>query len=96
MTWYIFGIWRQFGVNMVSDDGTKATFNLTGSDADSDPLVWDLDFGDGNATNGTSLPATVMHNYTKTGNLTVVFSVTDGKAPASYNVTVKVAGADVR
>ena len=27
MTWYIFGIWRQFGVDMISADGTKAAFN---------------------------------------------------------------------
>jgi len=27
MTWYIFGIWSQYGVKMISDDGTKAAFN---------------------------------------------------------------------
>lgn len=27
MTWYIFGIWSQYGVKMLSDDGTKAAFN---------------------------------------------------------------------
>jgi multiple sugar transport system substrate-binding protein len=27
MTWYIFGIWRQYGVDMISADGTKAAFN---------------------------------------------------------------------
>ena len=27
MTWYIFGIWKQFGVDMISADGTKAAFN---------------------------------------------------------------------
>jgi multiple sugar transport system substrate-binding protein len=27
MTWYIFGIWKQYGVEMLSADGTKAAFN---------------------------------------------------------------------
>jgi multiple sugar transport system substrate-binding protein len=27
MTWYIFGIWKQYGVDMISADGTKAAFN---------------------------------------------------------------------
>jgi multiple sugar transport system substrate-binding protein len=27
MTWYIFGIWKQYGVDMISADGKKAAFN---------------------------------------------------------------------
>jgi multiple sugar transport system substrate-binding protein len=27
MTWYIFGIWKQYGVEMISADGKKAAFN---------------------------------------------------------------------
>lgn len=27
MTWYIFGVWQQWGVDMISADGTKAAFN---------------------------------------------------------------------
>ncbi|MFO7170111.1 MAG: extracellular solute-binding protein [Chloroflexota bacterium] len=27
MTWFLFGIWRQFGVDMISPDGTRAAFN---------------------------------------------------------------------
>jgi multiple sugar transport system substrate-binding protein len=27
MTWYIFGIWKQYGVELISADGTKAAFN---------------------------------------------------------------------
>ena len=27
MTWYIFGIWKQYGVDMISADGAKAAFN---------------------------------------------------------------------
>jgi multiple sugar transport system substrate-binding protein len=27
MTWFIYGIWQQFGVNMISEDGKKAAFN---------------------------------------------------------------------
>ena len=74
-------------------NGTSAKFNLTGSDEDQDTLVWDLAFGDGNATNGTSLPAAVSHNYTATGNLTARFTLTDGKNATTYNVTVPLAGA---
>jgi multiple sugar transport system substrate-binding protein len=27
MTWYIYGIWKQFGVDMITSDGAKAGFN---------------------------------------------------------------------
>lgn len=74
-----------------SVNGTHATFNLTGSDPDGDALVWDLEFGDGNATNGTTLPASVTHTYNATGNLTATLTLTDGTARTSYNVTVAVA-----
>lgn len=73
-------------------NGTSALFNLTGSDPDGEQLVWELDFGDGNATNGTALPATVRHNYTAPGNVTVNFTLTDGRSPVTYNVTVTLTG----
>jgi hypothetical protein len=74
-------------------NGTAATFNLTGTDADGDSLVWDLDFGDGNATNGTALPTVATHTYVNvTGNVTVIFAMTDGQAPVSYNVTLNLTG----
>lgn len=72
-------------------EGRNATFTLTGSDQDGDALTWDLAFGDGQVTNGTSLPANATHAYSISGNLTANFTVTDGKAPASYNVTVALA-----
>jgi hypothetical protein len=79
----------------VSVNGTNATFNLTGSDPDGDTLVWDLAFGDGNATNGTVLPANVTHQYASnlTGNVTVDFTLTDGQESTTYNVTFVVGGA---
>jgi hypothetical protein len=73
-----------------------AAFTLNGTDADHDTLVWDLAFGDGNSTNGTTLPAMINHTYigNHTGNLTASFTLTDGKDPTTYNVTVQsVAGA---
>lgn len=64
-------------------NGTNATFTLGGSDPDGDALVWDLDFGDGNATNGTVLPAMVNHTYAA-GNFTANFTVSDGIEPKSF------------
>lgn len=77
-----------------SVNGTNATFKLTGSDPDKDALVWDLEFGDGNSTNGTTLPANVTHSYmNRTGNITANFTITDGKNPVTYNVTITLGGA---
>lgn len=70
-------------------NGTSARFNLTGSDLDGDALSWTLDFGDGNATDGSSLPANVTHLY-EAGNFTVVYNVTDGQATTTYNATIAV------
>jgi PKD repeat protein len=63
---------------------------LAGQDADGDNLTWALDFGDGNATNGTTLPAELMHNYTAAGNFTVLFTLSDGVANVTYNATLNV------
>jgi PKD repeat protein len=68
---------------------------LTGQDADGDNLTWALDFGDGNATNGTALPAELLHNYTSAGNFTVLFTLSDGKSNATYNATLTVSAASV-
>jgi PKD domain-containing protein len=71
----------------------NVTFSLSGSDADSDPLNWTLSFGDGNSTNGTSLPATVVHQYSLAGNFSVVLRVGDGRGgQSSANATVQVIG----
>ena len=72
-------------------NGTSVNFTLSGSDADGDALGWTLDFGDGNATQGTALPATVLHNYTLAGNVTAVLAISDGEETASYNLTLALA-----
>ena len=72
-------------------NGTQVTFNLTGSDPDGDTLDWEITFGDGNLSEGRGLPASVVHNYTKAGNVTAWLNVTDGKLTASANVTVVLA-----
>lgn len=63
---------------------------LTGSDPESGPLSWTLAFGDGNSTNGTSLPASVAHNYTAAGNFTLLYRLSDGTSDATYNATINV------
>jgi hypothetical protein len=75
-------------------DGLNASFSLTGSDPDGDTVVWDLDFGDGETTSGTTLPATVDHTYAP-GNFSVAFTVTDGSARNSYSLAISVLGANV-
>jgi hypothetical protein len=75
----------------VDVNGTAANFTLDGTDADNDTLSWTLDFGDGNHTNGTSLPATVAHDYAAsnvTGNLTASLNVTDGSATGQAHAVV--------
>jgi hypothetical protein len=69
----------------------RVNFTLTGSDPDGDVIVWDLAFGDGATDDGTTLPATVSHNYTTAGNFTAVFTITDGKESTDYDVAVAIA-----
>lgn len=66
-------------------NGTAANFTVTGSDPDGDKLSWALAFGDGNATQGTSLPATVLHTY-PAGNYTATLTLNDGKTSAIYTL----------
>ncbi|MEA3137437.1 MAG: hypothetical protein QOJ26_1855 [Thermoplasmata archaeon] len=80
------------GTISVTVDGANATFSLSGSDPDGDTLVWDLTYGDGSKTNGTTLPANPVHTYASAGNFTANFTITDGQAPATYDVTVTLAG----
>ena len=77
----------------VSVNGTKATFNLTGSDPDGDALAWTLAFGD-NSTNqtGTALPANATHDYAAGGVYVVDLVLGDGKATARYNATLNLTG----
>jgi hypothetical protein len=74
----------------------NVTFELSGSDPDGDPLNWTLTFGDGNRTNGTELPTTIVHEYKSKGNITAVFTVSDGQANgrARANLTIE-GGTDV-
>lgn len=77
----------------VTVDGSNATFSLTGSDPDGDIVVWDLTFGDGSSTNGTSLPAEATHAYAGGGNFTANFTITDGTDPVTYDIAVLIASA---
>lgn len=52
--------------------------------------AWTLDFGDGNASDGTGLPTTVAHTYNTTGNMTAAFEATDGDRSVSASVDVTV------
>lgn len=64
----------------------SVSFLLNGTDADGDALTWALAFGDGNATNGTSLPANVTYAYPQPGAYNATLTVSDGKA--TTNVTL--------
>lgn len=81
------------GTMAVLINGTSATFNLTGTDADGDALTWILSFGDGDQTNGTALPTQVNHAYTP-GNYSANFTLSDGKTNKSYllNLTAVAGG----
>lgn len=65
----------------------SVVFLLNGTDADGDALAWALAFGDGNATNGTSLPANVTYAYPQPGAYNATLTVSDGKA--TTNVTLQ-------
>lgn len=68
----------------------SVNLTLDGSDADGDDLSWTLELGDGNSTEGDTLPATVAHNFTAAGNYTLWLNVTDGEATATANLTITV------
>lgn len=68
----------------------EVNFTLAGSDPDGDALTWDLAFGDGQSTSGTTLPGEAMHSYTTAGNFTAVYTLSDGTTDATYDVTVAV------
>lgn len=73
-------------------NGTNVAFALNGTDADGDSLSWNLTFGDGTSTSGSTLPGSVTHSYTA-GNYSARLNLTDGKATTSYNVSISVTGA---
>jgi PKD repeat protein len=66
----------------------NATFTVTGTDPDGDTLSWTVAFGDGGKANGTVLPATIKHTFSKGGNFTVRLNVTDGKSSATATTLV--------
>lgn len=79
-------------LEVTPENGTaplNVTFSLAGTDADGDNLTWVLVFGDGNQTNGTSLPTTVNHTYAAAGNHTASLTVSDGSL--NRTATAKVA-----
>ncbi|MGH9278585.1 MAG: PKD domain-containing protein, partial [Acidimicrobiales bacterium] len=54
--------------------------SLSGTDPDGDPLMWQLDFGDGSATASGSLPhGEVQHRYDQPGEWIVRLEVSDGR-----------------
>lgn len=55
-------------VNFTLEDSANSTMAYT----------WVLDFGDGNETEGTALPATLNHTFESVGNYTVNFTITAG------------------
>lgn len=65
-------------------------FLLEGSDPDGDALSWTLDLGDGNATQGTSLPSNVTHAFAAPGNFTVALDVMDGNATSRSHLVIRV------
>lgn len=73
----------------VAINGTNASFQLDGSDADGDAVNWTLDFGDGATENGTALPATVNHTYAL-GNYTANFTLEAGGQASSYNASLAI------
>jgi len=73
-------------------NGTTVRFTLNGTDPDGDALTWRLAFGDGNATNGTTLPASLAHNYTAGANYTARLTLSDGQLNATYSAAVNVTG----
>lgn len=68
-------------------------FTLNGTDPEGDNFVWDLTFGDGQATSGTQLPANVSHQYPAVGLYNATFVITDGRLQSAYNLTVNVTAA---
>jgi PKD repeat protein len=65
------------------------TFSLNGTVAGNGSLNWTLTFGDGNSTNGTSLPAQAVHQFTP-GNWTVVLTVGNGTTNATAGIVIQV------
>lgn len=77
------------------DPGEEFTFDATGSsDADSDPVVYRFNFGDGNETEFES-DGFVTHVYDEPGTYTVRLTVRDDQnASSDLTTTVRVLGPD--
>jgi hypothetical protein len=79
-----------FGGDEGTGDGsTNGTGNGTASN--STGVSWTLDFGDGNQTNGTSLPAMANHTYSTVGNYSATLTITseNGTANSTVQITVE-------
>ena len=73
----------------------NVTFDIGGTDADSDNLTWSLTLDNDTLGDGTGVPAQVNHTFSEAGNFTVFLTVSDGTSNATANVTVYVtAGAE--
>jgi PKD repeat protein len=80
-------------LNVSAINGTvplTVNFTLNGTDLDGDAINWTLSFGDGNATNGTELPAQVAHDFTAPGSFNVTLNLTDGLNSTLYTTAIVV------
>jgi PKD repeat protein len=68
----------------------RVNFTADGADVDGDALSWSLDFGDGNRTTGTALPAILPHEFARVGSYNATLTVQDGKLDATAVVHLKV------
>ena len=86
------------GLNVDTTSGVAplpVTATVTGSDAESDPLTFTLDFGDGSTAESGALPHDpVTHTYTKAGTYLMRLAVSDGKLTTVKTATVVVALAE--
>jgi PKD repeat protein len=73
----------------------NVTLTLSGTDADNDTLTWKLLFGDGNVTNGTTLPTSLVHRYAQGGNYTPTLTVTDGRSNTTASTKLPIAAGSV-
>lgn len=64
-------------------------FTLNGTDGDGDALTWVLSFGDGSVNvTGSSLPASVVHDFGQAANFTVRLEITDGQALVNATLVI--------
>ena len=63
----------------ISNPYETATFTASATDPDGDTLTYQINFGDGNSSNGNN----VTHAYTQAGQYTATLTVSDGNGGIS-------------